>query len=63
MSLYESKVKMEVNIKDHKQLLALQSKLNNALEEYYRNRNDFNKAGLNKFKIKSLVRSWVYWMC
>ena len=55
MSQYDNKVKMEVSIKDHKQLLALQGKLNTALEEYYRNRNEFNKAGLNKFRVKSMV--------
>nr|CAB3228302.1 coiled-coil domain-containing protein 178-like [Phallusia mammillata] len=53
MSMYDNKVKMEASIKDHKQLLKLQEKLNSALRQYYYDRGKFNQAGLTKFYVQS----------
>nr|XP_009861454.2 coiled-coil domain-containing protein 178-like isoform X1 [Ciona intestinalis] len=53
MDLYDSKVKLETSIKDHKQLVTLQEKLNVALKQYYHDRGEFNKAGLEKFHVRS----------
>ncbi|XP_076807263.1 uncharacterized protein LOC143450548 [Clavelina lepadiformis] len=53
MTLYDTKVKLEISIKDHKQLLTLQEKLNHALKQYYHDRAEFNKAGLTKFHVRS----------
>lgn len=53
MSLYDQRLELQIGIKDHKQLVVQQEKLNKALKQYYHDRGEFNKAGLNKFHIRS----------
>lgn len=53
MTLYDQRIEIQINIKDHKQLVVQQEKLNHALKQYYFDRGEYNKAGLNKFHIRS----------
>lgn len=57
LALYDEKLMLEASVKDYKQLVEMQQKMNWALNKYYHNRSQFNQAHLLNFKHRTMQNS------